>query len=237
MIGASMSLIGRAIGAAALCSVVAVNAQAGVTFHWDFQVANTEVGRDGAALDSDDAVTVWDETYQEWITETCSEAVDVGEAYADMVTWTSTDPVSGIASVGIEAAVELITFAPTGAEPTYTHGYAYFQLVATISDQPYTMELDAELDVIDEADFWITNNDHFVNSYDPSLTLQPSIDPYVLVWGAINYDCLIDFKTGDDHCGYAETIVGLNLIPVPEPVSLSLLAVSGLTLLQRRRMA
>lgn len=64
----------------------------------------------------------------------------------------------------------------------------------------------------------------------------PSEGPYILLWGGVDYTV-----TGreDDGWGFvsahAATDLTLDIVPIPEPANLVLLAIGGLLLVRRRR--
>lgn len=222
------------IVSAVVLAVFAGGAHAGVVFDWHFQRAEVEIGQPGNVVASDVGVTQWDPEYSQWWTCAEVEAAGYGEALAVLGRRDSTDP-AGVVTVEVEAFIDLVAYEPLAGQTNYADGYVYFQLAVWVSDQPYEFVLDYEMDMPGGGDFWMVQNDHFVNSYGDGPILAPREDQYTLLWGAVDYTCTIDSQDWGDAGGYAETVLTLTLTPVPEPATLSVLALGGLVALRRRR--
>lgn len=219
---------------AVVLAMLAGGAHAGVILDWQFQKAEVEVGQPGNVVASDVGVTQWDAQDSQWWTCAEAEAAGYGEADAVLGRWDSTDP-TGIVVVELVTSIDLIAYEPPAGQTNYAHGKTYFQMAVFVSDQPYEFELDYEMDMPWEDDPGMVQNDHFVNTYGDGPVLQPQDDPYMILWGAVDYTYTIDWQGWGDVGGHADTALTLILTPVPEPATLSLLAMGGLAILRRRR--
>lgn len=235
----------RALWLGVLCVLVLAGPSWGsLDFHWDFLEAEGWV-YDGVGEVAHDVAGWPADPYDFWM-EVCAESGPDGEADAELgVQFLATLP--GITVVELETAVNVYAHwddADVGNEVNTAEGYAYFQLVVTVSDRPYAFSLVKELE--EPSNDWesIIQYDHFVNFNGPDPdgdgegVLQPG-ETYLL-WGAVHYEVSSLFSTLDfggpwPFSASASTDAWLTLEEVPEPGALALLALGGIVMRRRRQ--
>lgn len=215
-----------AITAAALVLMVGT-AHAGVVLNWDFQDAIAQIGQSGAVVLQDVRAGM----------SAMAQVQDpsLGSTNAELQIAQQSDA-SGAWTVVISSSLDMRVNEDPGAAINFSRGYTYFQLAVTVSDMPY--EFDLDYDLLTPAAPFITKHDHFVSHYGSGTILQPQTEPYVLMWGAMDYTTTgFGFPGWGYLASHAETDLTLKLTPVPEPATLSLLVLGGLALIARRRAA
>ncbi|MBN1488472.1 MAG: PEP-CTERM sorting domain-containing protein [Phycisphaerae bacterium] len=139
-------------------------------------------------------------------------------------------------TVDLATAIDLSVNEDAGGAINFARGETYFQLAVIVSDVPYAFDLEYEFD--EPSGPFITNAEHFVCQYGSGSVLYPRTEPYILLWGGMDYTASgLDSSGWGYLCAHAETNVTLSIEPVPEPITLSLLAVGGLAVLRQRRKA
>ena len=216
---------------AVLGGVVAGRAEAGLILDWQYFEAKAELGQSGVVELSDVEETEWD---SESSASAMAEVSDsLGETIAELQGSRSVDG-AGVLTIDLTSALDLGVNEDAGDAINFSHGETYFQLAVVVSDQPYRFDLEYELD--EASGPFVTQNDHFVNTYGSGPILYPQAEPYILLWGGIDYTVTgFDFPDWEHLSAHASTELTLELTPVPEPATLSLLAVCGLALVRRRR--
>ncbi|NLX13929.1 MAG: PEP-CTERM sorting domain-containing protein [Phycisphaerales bacterium] len=224
--------LGRAIRAALVVVVTFVTgtAQAGVILDWQFFESEAQLGQSGVIALSDKMETVWGSE------PNASAMADVesslGETIAELQGSQSVDG-TGVWTINLTSALDLRVNEDSGGVINFSRGKTYFQLAVVVSDQPYQFDLDYDID--DAGGPFVTQYDHFVATYGSGSILYPREDPYILLWGGLDY-AVTSFAVGgwDYLSAHASTKLTLELVPVPEPATVSLLLLGGLSLLRRR---
>jgi hypothetical protein len=224
--------IGRALFAAAVVGFAVGTAQAGLVLEWQFQEATAELGQDGSVILSEDGVTEWLAAESQWATMANVKETDLGTASAELQIWEQVDA-RGAWTIDISTALDMNVNEDPGGAINFAKGYTYFQLAVYVSDVPYEFNLDYELD--DPSAPFIEQHDHFVNQYGGGAALEPQDDPYVLLWGGVDYTTSgFDFSGWGYVCAHAETNATLSIVPIPEPATLALAGLAGAVACRRR---
>lgn len=223
--------LGRAICAAlvVVLTFVAGTAQAGLLLDWQYFESEAQLGQSGVVVLSDKTEAVWGSE------PNASAMADVesslGETIAELQGWQSVDG-SGVWTLNLTSALDLRVNEDSGGAINFSRGKTYFQLAVVVSDQPYQFDLDYDID--DASGPFVTQYDHFVATYGSGSILYPREDPYILLWGGLDYEVTgFAFSSWEYLSTHASTELMLELAPIPEPATL-LLALGGLTVLKRR---